>query len=51
MLYKRLSLLVLSLLLTLVSVILAARYSKSEASVSVNEAKMKVLRRKGHLKI
>ena len=46
---------ILSLLLTLVvtsaSVILATRYSSGEASSSAEEKKMKVLRRKGQLKL
>jgi hypothetical protein len=51
MLRRILSLLVLALIVTSASILVATRYSKGEASFSVEEKRMKVLRRKGQLKL
>jgi len=51
MLRRILSLLVLTLIVTSASILVATRYSKGEASFSADEKKMKVLRRKGQLKL
>lgn len=51
MLHKSLSLLLLTLVVTSASVILATHYSRGETSFSAGEKRMKVLRRRGHLKL
>jgi len=51
MLNRILNLLLVILFVTSASVLLATRYSKSEANFSAEEKRMKVLRRKGQLKL